>query len=60
MPLKRGNTKKAISANIHELSKTGRPHDQVVAIALHTANPEGEPSKKTKKSKLFENMESTK
>lgn len=34
MPLIHSASKQALSSNIHELSKTGRPHKQVIAIAL--------------------------
>ena len=37
MPLKQGKSKSAVSANIKELMKTGRPQKQAVAIALSTA-----------------------
>jgi hypothetical protein len=37
MPLKPGSGQSAISSNIRELQKSGRPHDQAVAIALHAA-----------------------
>jgi hypothetical protein len=37
MPLLKSKSKKAISANIKELMKTGRPQKQAVAIALSTA-----------------------
>ncbi len=39
MPLMPGSSRAAISANIHELSHsaTKRPHNQIVAIALHKA-----------------------
>ena len=41
MPLQPGSSRKVISANIHELTHHGsrpRSHDQIVAIALHTAD----------------------
>lgn len=41
MPLKPGSSQKVISSNIHELTHHGsrpRPHDQIVAIALHNAD----------------------
>lgn len=37
MPLKKGSSEEVISANIRELVKSGRPHDQAVAIALSEA-----------------------
>jgi hypothetical protein len=37
MPLKKGKSKKAISANIRELKRSGRPQKQAVAIAMKTA-----------------------
>jgi hypothetical protein len=36
MPLVKGRSKKAVSENISRESAAGRPHDQAVAIALHT------------------------
>jgi hypothetical protein len=41
MPLKKGSSRKTISANIHELTHHGlrkRSHDQIVAIALSQAD----------------------
>lgn len=37
MPLQKGKSKAAISANIGELVKTGRPQKQAVAIAMSEA-----------------------
>ena len=47
MPLKRGKSKKAVSENIRELVKSGRPHSQAIAIAMSKAGK----SKKKKKRK---------
>lgn len=41
MPLIKGKSKKAISANIRTEMAAGRPQKQAVAIALHTAYPKG-------------------
>lgn len=37
MPLVKGNSDKAVSANIRELMATGRPQKQAVAIAMREA-----------------------
>jgi len=37
MPLKKGKSKKTVSANIRELRRSGRPQKQAVAIALRQA-----------------------
>lgn len=37
MPLKRGSSKKVISANIRELRHSGRPQKQAIAIAMSNA-----------------------
>ena len=39
MPLDKHKSKKAISHNIETEQNAGKPHDQAVAIALHTAHP---------------------
>ena len=39
MPLFKGKSDKVVSKNIETETKAGKPHDQAVAIALHTANP---------------------
>ena len=49
MPLVKGSSKAAISRNIEIEQEAGKPHDQAVAIALHTAHP-----KKKKKKKSFD------
>lgn len=41
MPLKKGDDPKTISRNIEEMQKSGHPHNQAVAAALHTAHPKG-------------------
>lgn len=37
MPLKKGRSKKAVSANIRELVHSGRPQKQAIAIAMSRA-----------------------
>ena len=37
MPLKKGKSKKTVSANIRELRHSGYPERQAVAIAMHKA-----------------------
>jgi hypothetical protein len=37
MPLKKGKSRKVISANIAELVRSGRPQQQAKAIAFRTA-----------------------
>lgn len=50
MPLKKGKSKAAISANISELRHSGRPQDQSIAIAMKEAG-KSKPKKGKKKSK---------
>jgi hypothetical protein len=50
MPLLPG--KKNLGANIKELSDTGRPHDQVLAIALKAAGMSKPKSKRKKKTSV--------
>jgi hypothetical protein len=38
VPLKKGSSKKTISANVRELMASGRPQKQAVAIALDEAH----------------------
>jgi len=37
MPLNRSKSKKAVSENIRELRRSGKPHRQAIAIALDAA-----------------------
>ena len=46
MPLKKGKSKKAISANVEELKRSGYPQKQALAIAMSTAR--GERKRKAK------------
>ena len=41
MPLKKGTSKKVVSANIRELKKTGRPQNVAVAAALNQKRRSG-------------------
>jgi len=38
MPLKYGFSRKTVGENIKKEEEAGKPHDQAVAIALHTAD----------------------
>lgn len=41
MPLKKGNSKASVKANIKTEMAAGKPQKQAVAIALHTARKGG-------------------
>lgn len=51
MPLNKGRSKEAISANIRKLRKEGRPPDQAIAIALSNAGKGKDMAKKKAKKK---------
>jgi hypothetical protein len=45
MPLAKGTSRAVISQNIRTEVAAGKPQDQAVAIALHTAHPNGNKAK---------------
>lgn len=48
MPLAKGKSKRAVSSNIAELRRSGRPEKQAVAIAMKTAGKSKKPAKRRK------------
>ena len=55
MPLKKGKSKKVISANIRELMHSGRPQKQAIAIAMSEA---GMSRKKKRKKRIVPKADS--
>jgi len=51
MPLQRGSSQQAISANIRELRRSGRPQKQAIAIALSEARKNQKTDKSNPKKK---------
>ena len=51
MPLKRGGSRKTVSANIETEMAAGKPQKQAVAIALNTARKSGGKYPKPRKGK---------
>ncbi len=51
MPLKKGKSKKTVSANIRELMHSGRPQKQSIAIAMSEAGLSRAKKGKKKKKK---------
>lgn len=49
MPLKKGRSRKVISANIRELIKSGRPQRQAIAIAMSKAGIKKKRKRKSRK-----------
>lgn len=49
MPRKHGTSQAVVSYNISELEKTGRPHDQCVAIAMKWQREDASKNRKGKK-----------
>lgn len=49
MPLKKGNSKRTIAANIRELIRSGRPRDQAVAVSMSMAGKKKKPNGKKRR-----------
>jgi hypothetical protein len=57
MPLEEGTSRKVISNNIEEMEKSGHPHNQAVAAALHTAHPSKSKDGDTANSQAYQEAE---
>ena len=53
MPLRKGKSKEAISSNISELVRSGKPQDQAVAIAMDKAGKSRKKRRRQSLKKMF-------